>query len=322
VRHLPLRARLREASAALPEPATLKRYYWDPSSIIDSVERLAASRPRLRDGSRLAELEGFIFCNMSSPYDAPPIKFKFHLTCDFLVTTSPQHERLLLLHVWSQRQLVPFRPVDAPEHLHLSQERCAELRLPERLALDDAVVLELKLVACVWHCVRRRWDRARPNTLHTVLENIQLQRTGKCDAKFLRSQLARAPALDATLAHVVGAMLRAAGVSAALQRCGPVTALFLPGRDELQRAMAHAAQSDEALAVVAAPLEVQAAQLSALPPDALPLDAVCNLAKDSGWRCGLWQSLRAQDFLLACALPEPTRLALGHVNFITLRPPP
>lgn len=154
VRHLPLAARLRCAAAAIPSCAVLKRFFWGPEPSLTTItEKLALSRPRLADGSRLEALEGFIFGSMAAPYNGQSFKFKFGITCDFLVTDSSPRvrgaPRELLLHVLRAQDLVVFRESkDVPCTVLITPARATDLGLPEIICAADCIILARRP-----HCV-------------------------------------------------------------------------------------------------------------------------------------------------------------------------
>jgi hypothetical protein len=148
VRHLPLASRLERAASATPRCAVIKRFFWGPDPpITTTIQRLALSRPRLADGSRLESLEGFIIGSMAAPYQTPSIKFKFSITCDFLVAEQPSQSSLetmreFRLHVLRSQDLVPFRNSrDVPGTLLLTAERATELELPAFVEASDSIIL-------------------------------------------------------------------------------------------------------------------------------------------------------------------------------------
>ena len=323
VRHLPLLARLREARRYLPPCASFKRYHWGPS-MRSIVQELALSHPRLRDGTRVDMLEGFIFVSLSAGYDAPPVKFKFGATCDFLVTSQEVagHRSCLHLHVLQTGEIVRFRPRgDAPGEAFVSSARAHTLGLlPTPVTLVDCVVLEMRLVVSAWQIVRRRHDRLRPNTLRTVIENLELQKTGKCEAKFLLRHLDLVPKPDRVLARVSDTMLRTLGVCAAMAIGAPAAALFLPDLIALQAELDNCREESafRAVAVVAPSLALLSPS-EVLPPHILRLEAVMQAATLRGWRCTPIQAVRAGDFLHGCSgLPPALCGLLGDVTFLVL----
>jgi len=331
VRHLPLRARLREANCTLPGCASLKRFYWGPEpSLSSTVQRLVCSRPKLADGSRVEALEGFIFGSLSAPYDWAPLKFKFGVTCDFLVSSpkacAPDTARTLLLNVQRAQMLEEFRGYgDAPRTITVSAAEAAALELPnDAIEVRDCIVLELKLVVGSWLVVRRRKDRQRPNTARTVIENLQLQCAGKCDARFLLRHLEGACHSQSSVDQVRDAMLRAAGTSAAVAASGPASALFLPDALRLSAELEPTEGTPpRVVAVVAPPLSVLVGPRTSVSKTFLPLEGGVGVAKQKGWRCRRLAGLRARDFLAGYAkLPASLRLALEDVCFLLLQQEP
>jgi len=361
VRHLPLRARLREARTCLPSCASMKRYFWadaTDSSLGNVVKRLAHCNPKLVDGTVVDPIEGFIFLSASAPYDATPLKFKFEMTYDFAVV--PSENRLSAasdlsnqngnigtagtvavvafdLFALASQKLLRFKPAgDTPATLELTRLQCQQLEVPtidSELTLDSCVILELKLVGCLWLLVRRRFDRRRPNAMRNILENLQLQRSGKCDPRFLLQHLVPTQTPHHATVLVKDAMLRSVGTCAAIVAKEVTVALFMPSRRTLQFELDSlaATHQEAALAIVAPGLTapICQAQPASDPsnPDAqdptdppLPLAELLLCAREWGWGCRPLPSIRPSDFIVGnLALPGDLHKCFLDVTFLVLR---
>ena len=303
VRHLPLRARLREASLCLPPACIVKRYYWDPEPSLEvTVQRLVAKKLRLADGTHVHPLEGFIFTSLYSPYQHSPLKFKFHTTCDFLLSSTScvsfTGQRRYHLHIQKKQKIERFGghgEVQSFAALSAEEETCLGLS-HKGTSLEDGAIVELKLVVTSWICIRRRRDRRSPNTLSTVLENIEIQRSGRCDARFLMKCLSCTKPAAVVREHVIDAMLRAVSVSAATV-AAPAVGLFLPNAQRLQLELAAARGTERrAIGIVVPPLSFERAPTAEVHEHALTMDGVISMAARYGWGCKWMRSLRGRDF--------------------------
>uniref|UniRef100_A0A6C0C2A4 Uncharacterized protein n=1 Tax=viral metagenome TaxID=1070528 RepID=A0A6C0C2A4_9ZZZZ len=333
VRHLPTLARLREAKGILPACAHLKRLHWGPKqSITDTVYRLMQSRPKLADGSRMDAIEGFIFGSLAAPYQQDHLKFKFAITCDFLVTSTSCRSsnsttcnvRRLNLFVQYMQTLIPFKGyIGTPNHAFVAADSHAHSSLPlGDFELHANVIMEMKLVAGYWDVIRRRYDRLRPNTLRTVQENIELQQSRHSDIHMLLHAFSRGSSSVSPLDHISNAMLRAVGTCGAIIAIQEVPAMFLPHYDDLKRELDKAADQSSQLAVVTTLVNYQ---ILCTPPKAtrslvMTVSEVAHEAKHRGWKCTSLCSLRARDFLVGnYDLPEHITGALENVVFLLLR---
>ena len=330
VRHLPLIARLRETRGCLPACASAKRYYWGPTPLlIETVQRLARSKPRLADGTRLDSIEGFIFGSVTAPYDWAPLKFKYSVTYDFLVASfqggerPPDGARRLQLYFQVSQELAPFHSSrGAPDSVLVAAADLERMQIPPGdFGVEQGIVLELKLAQGSWQALRARKDRRRPNSLQTIEENLELQRRDKCTTRFLLSHLdaLRPPGV---IAHkVTDAMMRALGTCGAVLVAEAVPTLFMPSDATLQSELDEAARLPRSLVAVIAPsswAEPPRGRRSWHRP--LALDGVVQCSRRNGWSCRNIQGLRSQDFLLGLDdLPPALLHALGGLAFLLLR---
>lgn len=329
VRHLPLRARLREAGTCLPAKCSLKRYYWgaDPSMQV-TIQRLVGKRLRLADGSYVHPLEGFVFTSLSSSYHEAPIKFKFHITCDFLIVSTDTddcddepRQRRFDLYIQKNRQIERFwGHGGVQDTVSLDTKDIQLLGIPVVGAFrEDNVIVELRLVVEAWVCVRRRQDRDRPNTLTTVLENIGIQRSGRSDARFLIKNLASArPALEIQN-KIIDAMLRAVSTCAATI-AGPAVGLFLPDAQRLERELGCTQEGErKAVGVIVPPPTFEVPQRPEVPASKLTMDQVVATAARFGWGCKWIRSFQGRDFQSGdTTLSESLRASLDSMQFLLL----
>lgn len=336
VRHMPLRSRLREAAPYLPAVCSLKRYYWgdDPSSLQVIVQRLVGRKLRLADGSFVPPLEGFIFTSTCSPYHQPPVKFKFHITCDFLLVCTKSGEesgdrcahRIFNLYVQKNREIERFRGrrnVQATVSLNAEEERLLGIPPGGALRDDENIIAELKLVGLSWVCVRRRHDRQRPNTLSTVLENIEIQQSGRSDAKFLIRNLSNIKPSPKRQTEIIDAMLRVVSTSAAATIAAPAVGLFLPDSERLEAELRRGADACErkALGVIVPPPAFEAPRSAAFHARALTMDEVVTTAARFKWGCKRMRSLQGKDFLSSgedTGFSAKRKASLDSLNFLLL----
>ena len=336
VRHLPTLARLRETKTLLPACAMLKRLYWGPTpSIPDTVCRLMRSQPKLADGSRMETIEGFIFGSLAAPYQQEHLKFKFAVTCDFQVESvhdatracASSSVRCLRLYIQRMQDIVAFSgQAHAPGVAILDAATTKRLGLSEGyIGLADNVILEMRLVTRHWEVVRQRRDRLRPNTLRTVLENIELCHSKHSDILTILSSISCEVHHTRAIDHVSSAMLRAVGTCGAIASIKNVNALFLPDCANLTLELNN--DTSEACNIAIVTILVKSAHLlpaikggATLPASStLVLEEVVARAKDKGWRCKALCSIRACDFLVGnCVLPEGVERDLGNAIFLIL----
>lgn len=296
VRHLPLRARIR-AVRTLPGNSSLKRYYFGTRTELGkTVARLVANPPRLNGGARMACLEGFIFVCMTAPFNSAPLKFKFTITTDFLVTGSVPG--LLQLHVQTADRIVPFQ-ARAP----LTNVVPVTEQLPRRISEADAVIIECALVVNSWQFVRWRKDRSRPNTARTAVENIKLSGRNY-DLRLLTDTLQEEP--PDTIRTISSAMLRAVGASAAVMADAEAQALFMPSLDAIKTELSRV----RAVGIVAPVLK-----LAGQPRNALLLEQLLAFARQGKHECRVLRGLRSSDFLSG----DARHSVLDNSHFVLLR---
>jgi hypothetical protein len=333
VRHLPLRPRLREAARCLPARCSLKRYYWgDDASLQVTVQRLVARKLRLADGSVVHPLEGFIFTSACASYHEPPVKFKFHTTCDFLLVRACSGEesgehgahRRFDLYIQKRGELERFRGSgNVQTTVSLNEAEATLLGVPPGGARrEDNVIAELRLVGLSWVCVRGRPDRQRPNTLTTVMENIDIQRSGRSDARFLIKSLASRKPSPEWQARVADAMLRAVSTAAAIV-AGPALGLFLPDAARLEEELRGGAKSADrkAVGLVVPPPAFEAPRRASFHALALTMDQVDSMAREFGWACKWLKSLQGKDFLVSCeeaGVSRDRKSSLDSLQFLLL----
>ncbi len=315
VRHFPLQTRLRHASRHLPPSAYLKRFYaGSPSEVARTLQRLMGTPLRLACGTSLQLVEGFVIGSCSAPYTQAPVKFKFTISCDFLISSCVEENQQqppscwsapsYQLHVQEVQEIVPFRGhLRAPGKAHLTTSEGAEAGLPASAAVSDHVIAEFELFVSQWRVVRLRQDRQRPNTLRTVKENVSLCASGKGTWDHLLKILtACSPPgrLEDTLSRRV---LETAGVSGAIAVSTSVLALFLPGKEDLHHALHKGGDIRDVVVISPAFLEdasSPASPLSSLARNAqppLPLLSVLDAATQAGRKCKQITDVALTDFL-------------------------
>ena len=325
VRHLPLMNRLRHVRACLPPCASIKRYYYGPaSSLVETVKKLARSKPKMADGTRLNWIEGFILGSLTAPYDWAPLKFKYSVTYDFVVASEDETEvagaQRLRLYLQQDQQLAPFQGCeDAPSTVLLEVSDLERLGLPTFVGIQDATVLEFKLVDSQWKAVRLRKDRQQPNSVRTIEENLELQRRGTCTIGFLLDHLLALHSAKAIVRNVRDAMVRALGVGAALLMGHAIQVLLMPTHSALQRQLDEAPETSPGLALIVPSIATSLGGRRCC-SSALALHDVVRCSKKNGWASRIFTGMRARDFLVCpTAFPPDVIAALDDLIFLILR---
>lgn len=217
LRALALADRLRWAAALLEAvpalagtPLRLKPY---------SGMRTAAQLQRLFEAAAASPaVDGVIFCDLTAPYETPPLKFKPRLTVDFRLEPQPRlPPGTFGLLTQRAGRLQPFRLRGKACLLATSAEERLALGLPEALGPGDVAVVECAL-PCErrgrWRALRLRPDRRHPNCLSTVLDTLDMRARGldqACTLAGLLPPLGAQPAFDVWLAVLRRRLLWADG---------------------------------------------------------------------------------------------------------------
>ena len=245
IRHLPLYTRLKAGKVHILDCMKEKAYSIgkSPKAIRNIISSFQVQNRKT---------EGYILLNMTDHYSVPPLKFKYNITCDFLVAYAHGTEEEVILDLYVQKyESVCILPStrQRPNNIRIKVDERNSLGISEKPVLKDNVILECKLEEGCWKLIRRRLDRSRPNSLRTVLNNLDQE---ICTDERLFAELKQTVekiTFDSKISYVQAAIKKAAVHCISDDKNYNVKVLFLPPREELLRELQNLERDQETVLV-------------------------------------------------------------------------